>query len=590
MRLGLALAASLALTAGAAEAAPPLVAEASTCLDRPDFALCLIKVVGADAIIADPELAGRSDLLKAAGVDLGQVSKETLTPPYDAIIGAICEVRALDRAGRSPQAALAPLSRLDGLPPLALPIPGAGEARLFAYSGLVGPHDHPSNAVSPALNATVLQAWEQALAARTGPSLAIDGPHDLAMACRHHGDEAGALRAAALESRLGERVKILLDLGDIERAAALAAGVTPASLLPESRLDAEQAAQFEAALSRASSAQLAAILDQQIAEAEAAGVAEGVRFFKEMKAQALAENAEQTQPSLAELEADAAARASQIRWSVIEAATKAGRPQVARPLADMELRAPVALDDGNMHLRIPVLAAAASPAAASAWLDGLQSRLLSKLSSAPDSAYALTPVVEGWAALGRKDRLEALLAKTRHLAEKTPAPKGQFQALGRSVRAILIALGRADEGFALYPGTPEERLTNDLGQGRGLANLDAYLAETPADQRLSLGKRCGELASRAGKFDLVMGCLDRAEPLADRPLYRQSLAENALRYAAHAARNDDRASSDVLARRGLKLAAGLDTDDSGFLVRSFVVEIAKADLRADGRLPPRPTP
>ena len=577
------------LTAGAAEAAPPLVAEASTCLDKPDFALCLVKVAGADAVTADPELAERTDLLEAAGVDLTQAPESPLTPPYDAIADAVSEVRALDRAGRSPETALAPLSRLGGLPPLVLPI-GPGDAQLFAYGSLTAPNNHPSNALSPALNAAVLQAWEQALAARTGPPLAIDGPHNLAMAYRHHGDDAGAMRATALEPRLGERVEILVALDDLEAAAALAASLTPAGLLPEVHIRAEQALQFEAEINRRASAEILALLDRQIADVEAAGLADGVRFFNDLKAQALAENVEQRRPGPAELEAHAAARLAEIRWSVIEAATKAGRPQVARPLADLELRMPVALDDGEMYRKIVILAPAASPGVAAAWLDDQQARLLSELTRAPDAAHALTPLARTWAALGRKDRLEALLAKTLPLAEKARAPKGQAQALGHSVRAILIALGRSDEGFALYPGAPAERLANDFGQGRGVANLDAYLAETPADQRLSFAQRCTDFAAQTGKFDLVASCLDRAEPLADRPLSRQFLAELTLRHAALAARNDDAASADALARRGLKLAEGLDTDHSSVRVVGDLVQIAKAELRRSGRLPPRPKP
>ncbi len=132
---------------------------------------------------------------------------------------------------------------------------------------------------------------------------------------------------------------------------------------------------------------------------------------------------------------------------------------------------------------------------------------------------------------------------------------------------------------------PTARLRADIEQGRGLEKLDDYLATTPVAEQSKLLVTCAEASARARLFNLVAACLDRSQVGAGQN--RMLFAESTIRYARNAYAFGDAATGRALLTRALSAAKDLDVQESSS-VKLELVEIAKAELRASDRLPPRP--
>ncbi len=569
--------------------------------------MCILRVLAADdagaRLLDDADLAASPQVLTAVGVDVPALRKERAMAkapaPYDEIVSAVREVRALDAAGTPPRQALAPIARLPNasvLPEPQLPEAPVAGRRRFAYALLTG---QGSNQLSPALRAAALRAWEDELKSVAPTREMIDGPSQLASAYQAGGDEAGVARALALEPRPHGQVEIMLQLGQIESAAAVAEGMTIEGLLPAMRLDALRQQEFDRTLSSMSVGIAAQVFGDQIKNAEASGDRRLAGKLRAMQAE-IEKDAAPLAPDLTPraLQAAAVQQIRVTRLSVLKQAKDVGRPQAARHLADSMLKKTApnrvsANDWEQMDVLIPV----ASPTEAAAWLNSLDATIQRDLRHghgwSSDASARLAILVEGWTKLGRMDRLEALITRIRPLtdAERRGAGRGpeESPALNTQLRAMLVAVGRPDEGFALFPGRPEERLDNDLRRGRGLMNLDAYFAEASENNRFGLELHCMSAAQRAKAYSLIPNCLGGRKSAEAAPRQRQVYAETALASARLAAANGDGAAARNLLSWALDTARGIETDDAGDVFpRAALLELAKAELRADGRLPSRP--
>lgn len=132
---------------------------------------------------------------------------------------------------------------------------------------------------------------------------------------------------------------------------------------------------------------------------------------------------------------------------------------------------------------------------------------------------------------------------------------------------------------------PTARLRADIEQGRGLEKLDDYLAATPVTEQSRLLATCTEASASVRLFNLVAACLDRFQ--VDTGQSRMIFAESAIRYARSAYSFGDAATGRALLTQALSAAKDLDVKESSS-VKLELIEIAKAELRASDRLPPRP--
>lgn len=595
MRLRATLVLGMSLAAGQAASAPPTITLAGRCAAATDMAMCLLQVAAiadkGQRISIDLELADRDDLIKAAGLVERPASElDALPPPYDAVVSVVAQVRALDRSGATPERAVAPLATLDGVPPGAPTLLGArlGPVKLDAYSFLLARNNHPRNAVSPALAARLLADWEGTLVAQPDAALSIYGARALAVAYGDRGDEAGLQRAVILSGQPGDRIDVLIAAGRLQQAAGAAVMLKPDDLLDQIRREAADNAELERTMALRSAAILFGYLDDEIARLRAAGDEAQARVAEKLRDQARQQALPSPPPPLgeAELRRIAEERVVTTRFAVLDAAATAQQPTAARPVADLILTStPPRSASDEVLAKLPQLVVAASPTVASAWLDTYAE---SALAAPATNLSALHGLQEAWTALGRKDKLEALILVTRPLAASESRTTQDDRPFARLTWRMLIAVGRPDEGFALYPARPVDRLTNDINQGRGLAKLDAYLAEIEERQRPELMQACGEMAARRGAFDVASLCFDRWDGMVTLPILRQHMAESVLQTAGQAGAAGDVEAMRRLTRQALTMARGLDTDDQGIFTPDYLVKVAKVELRVDGRLPPPP--
>ena len=619
----LALAALLLTGGGAAAAQPssvrltfPRLLECEHAADRP---ICLLRQLAAhdpEILTQDPDLRAQPSLLNAAGVSVpperpfdpvgararlaawkaeaGPLGSTAVGAQAEAAVAAR-EAMHLHRAGRPPNEALAPTAALS-----LTEAPGSGltnfdvepvAPRVWAYQLLASSLDGATGSREQALRSAVLTAWDRDLTAA--------------------GDDPA-------------RIVMLVETGQLERAAAVSA---------QARIDGAErrlraSAELTAAIMAAQEARWEAGRNRELEELlrEIPARRRG-RVRRELKAvEGVEPEPEETAP---DLHAMAEAQLEEARIALASAAVKAGRADLARTEAD-RLLAPARLTDGLLSAT-HVLAPAASPSVATRWLEALEATLEAHPSSAyedaPRKGYpglrsrrqveaetrgtqlllqtqaSFRQVANGWRALGRTDRVDALIQRWRPqaLAEaraaRTAAARGgvaQTPYAGQLSR-LLLDLGREDEARAIGVLGPDDWIRHDLASGRGLDRLDAHLAGAEADRVSGALITCWYEAIDRNRFADARTCWARYAALDGTPTQEALAAEAALKIGGRAARAGDAVIARDMLDRSLAQARGVSWTDPSleteFSLLGFdLMEIVKAELRGDGQLPPKPAP
>jgi hypothetical protein len=593
---------ALALGAGpaAAQSKTPLAVQLQPCGTAADVPICILKVLAAkdagEMLWRDDDLQAKPALLAAAGVKVEaaqQAARSDTTRlffgPSDDAQAALRRAIARDREGASPDLALGAILALpSGAPELPLFFAGSQTAstRLLGLQAV----DRAARGEildlkpSPALHRAALAAWEAELADRGGMADMLTDPGTLARAYAALGDTAGATRAVALEPRPDRRVLILAELGRVEDAALAAARLERRDLEPSVRAEIEQLQARQAAAARATDQHMQGELARMAAEARAGGDEKSARQFEKMRGMMTSDAAPPLPPGLVEGEIDD--RLDALWRGVFAAAGKAGRPTAARPLAERLFReSPPPKVSEAMAAHIEA-AAAAAPDLAAAWLDAQEKQLTR--GGDDQTSTRVETVGDGWRALGRTDRLEALVARL----------KGGSARQRRLAAFQLLALDRADEARALAPIRADDLLRTDIRRGRGVARLKDYLAGIQEPHlRSGLLGTCEHETQQARLWRELLACMEAERAEATRAVQFFVEADSALTALNLPSTLDDVASARALFRfaldtaaRGLALEPNYSDDFGSVMTRIGVLTYAKAELRADGRLPKSPPP
>jgi hypothetical protein len=269
---------------------------------------------------------------------------------------------------------------------------------------------------------------------------------------------------------------------------------------------------------------------------------------------------------------------------LIDAALRTNPPDVVRSVADQLLRAPDATDDPRRFLRVLRVA---RPAIAAARLEGLERGM-----TARRGAERLAIISHGWRILGRPERADQIEARARSWAAANPGVTGGYAtALGR----LYLSQGRTEAARALGAFPPEDLLLSDLKAGIGLANLDSYLSAADEGARNALLSSCPHLVQEARRFAETPRCIAARERFAE-PRMQYATAASALQSATLIAQLGDAATARILLDQGLRaITTAIAADPKvaelpAVISPATLVAIAKAELRADGRLPRSPSP
>ncbi|MBU1376368.1 MAG: hypothetical protein KKE02_14520 [Alphaproteobacteria bacterium] len=573
------LAALAAVLAGSLLAAPAFAQSvfdrAEACLKASDRPLCLITAAGdgyPDVVTFDPDLRKRPDLVAAAGIELKPpTAPDGLTRSSQRLEAALVEGARRLAADRPPAEALEPI--------LAAPGPGERDLRLAGLSVVVQPAvEKPLTGSRRAFVAAALQAWEDGL--RAGwPSPSLAPPEALAAAYARFGDDAGLDRALRLIPRPDRRVETLLGVGGLDDALIQARQLTPETMLAPLRVEATAQAEMlrRAAASRS--------LPQ-------------LGFFAPPWDQPDALPSSDVQ-----LKAFAAVAVRRARIAVVVAAVKVGRAEMARDLADGVLATPAKTADDALLRNAGPLAAAATPAVAAAWLEQLD-KTTGRSARTTEASMALQSRImaaaAGWAALGRQDRVDALVASLRPLAQREATlrdsrPDEAIQTPASwQLAELLLAADRVDEVRALaIPQNGGRLVENDLKRGRGITRVEDYLSDARTEMdRISVLTACYMGSEQRGAFADALTCHRRRQQILTRPEQQIVQMETAIHTAGLAANADKLDDAQTLL--AFALEAGLPAYRANPALRSMVglssngdlVLVAKAELRADGRLPP----
>ncbi|MGA0607321.1 hypothetical protein ACO2Q0_15125 [Phenylobacterium sp. VNQ135] len=608
MRLRTALLATLggvSLGASPAAAQPdnpkaPLSVQLQPCGNAADVPLCILKVLAAkdsgEMLWRDDALQARPALLAAAGVKVeaaqqaaGSDTARLFFGPSDDAQAALRRAIAREREGASADLALGAIMALpSGAPELPLFFADSQTAsiRLLGLQAVdrAARGEIPDLKPSPALHRAALAAWEAELAARGGLADMLTDPGTLATAYAAVGDAGGATRAVALEPRPDKRALILAELGRIEDAAVAAARLERRDLEPSVRAEIERLQARQAAAASATDRHMKGELARMIAEARSGGDEKAARQLEKMRGVMASEGAPPLPPDLVEGEIDD--RLSALWRGLFSAAGKAGRPTAARPVAERLFREsppPKVSDALAAHIEA---ATAAAPDLAAPWLDA-QEKQLSR-GGDDQMSIRVEAVADGWLALGRTDRVEALIARLRSGSVRH-----------RRLAAFrLLALDRPAEAQALAPIGADELLRADIRRGRGVSRLRIYLAGIQEPHlRSSLLGTCEHETQQALLWRELLICMEVEREAATRPVQFFVDADSALTALNLPASLGDLTSARALFRfaldtaaRGLALEPNYSDAFGGVMTRVGVLAYAKAELRADGRLPKSPPP
>jgi hypothetical protein len=558
----LAVAASLILPAGVASAADtPLLRQSALCLDGPDVPICLLRGLAPhpfSRLIDDADLLAHPTLLREAGVSIeaersaiaearlarGEDWVEAL--PEKFVVETVLEAVLRAERGMPAEAVLEPIRRQpltrvkewdkEGVAP---------SPRLLAYldfwpiakAGLGG-------ASNGRLKEKLLEFWSADLASRE--------------IGRAYPSDVGYVEMSAAEA------KALTRLIPQERPPE-PASTRITALLREGKLDEALAALQKASISREPDT-LAHWGRERIGMAT---LMTGMLFGS-------VPDEEDNQVVLAKR---LLAMAS---LQLTKEAQKAGRADVARAAADYFLQiAPYGAEPlGGLSLTV---FSSASPAVAERWLDRASAE-------APASRWrAVDTILTGWRATGRSDRAEAVhtAAFAAALQQASDTSPYTDRSLATTLGSYLASLGQMTEARRLFGDDYEALIRADLDAGRASTTIDGYLAEhpDPAGQAKVL-KACAEVTAPRLAAELARRCLERW-PAGERTSTDRL---NALRAAVGLAGNvaaRDLAMARSLMRFALnELAEAAPSAEGDWEPPEHaLLAYAKAELRADGRLP-----
>lgn len=589
----------------------------AACQAAQDRAICLLRVAGEEhagsRLYWDLDLNQRPDLLGAAGfrrADFETWRAAEETGPHrsrysssEKATEAVGEVLALEAAGRNPEQSLAPVMVLKSDPPSSPAVFPGCSMRLLAFQ-LLG-----DRAATPGLANAVLRAWETELASIGGIADDYCGPLALANAYRRLGDEAGIDRSIALMPPTGDadKISLLARAGRFEAAAELSesANLEPIVAMIRKKITAskESERRFRELFTAESTRHLQAVLEDLRASGRSE---EADRLALELaKPPHPAEEEEEEEPDEideAMLRGSARSELDSARLELMTLAEAGGRLDVARAVADALIRAsdPAAPVDVASEWA-PTVVSAASPGLATAWVARLET-----IPPARDDTVSATislqsrvyVVGECWRRLGQRDRLDAWIARWRPTAtEDAKAWRKGAAASDMSVGGYAFAVAnillnddRVSEAAPLLTSDRESTLLlNDLRRGRSVVNLERYLREVggPAEQRQLLGG-CPATAIQARDFDSVAECLRRLAALSMDAGSRSSVSSQLIAAAATAGQAGNPTAMRKLLALAFEVSRGLpDASDAWATPQALsLIEIAKAELRADGRLPP----
>ena len=590
-------------------AAAPTVAQdsrwqqAASCLSTPDRAICWLgQLVDSPQVNMDRELSRAPAVLQALGVALidpdtqPSLADTDLPIEFRPYVDAVSQAALAIRTDAPAADVIAILRTLPVSDPPFLADPLQDQTlsfgRLDAYAILSG--DEISGA-RLALQASLLAVWELDLP----PDLETvinGGPTHLAEALMQRGDTRGAERVLRrlTPDNAPTAVREMIRHGLLDAAYELARNATPRDRT--------------AGLVKANAAmekRTAAYLERIRPEMEAAMAQAMAEFSEEDRAAMLAQAFEEPENAPAEdLAALAASEVAGARLEVMNAASKAGRDNIAMPLALEFFRAGLIGDDENIRSglisSLPILV---RPQNAEAFtrMDAAEARLESLVNGGPD--MPLAAVYQGWMKLGRTDRAEAVLQRWRPIAERqarrflegagTDRDESQRN-LPQALVSILIDRDDAAGAEALGLMPPTAPIDRDIERGVGLSRLEERLTDRSIDHQVQILIACSARSRERGASQDAETCADRLAEIADTPSRRLTAAEMLLPLAQRATIAGDPAKAESLLVRALELGApAAETEDMraafSFQLDSTIISVSKAMLRRDGRLAPIPT-
>ncbi|HEY0647805.1 hypothetical protein [Phenylobacterium sp.] len=603
------LAAGLTILALAAAPLPAgaqgLLESAADCIEATERPICLLKVTadrdGGSDIWRDPDLREAPRVLAEIGVTPagvaaargGDAAGRTFFGASDEAETAVAEALALDRSGRPPAEALRPIQELDATPP---PVPlffaGQGEEpspRTVAWVEIFRAEPSDAPKASTAFLRAAAQAWERELAAPGAPSSLKASAPALARAWARLDDASGFDR---LQVRLSpiQRIEVLTELDRLPEAVAAALALRREDVVVAARAELRREGERIGRLRQQAAAQIVPFLEQQVREARGRGDTAMAELFEEQLRHARRAPAPKLEiPRIPEDEVQSRAdgEIGMMQDQILRQAARSGDPRVAWPLAHAVLTTPGLHE--NLYRFAPTLRAS-DPAVAAAHLESLERGL-----TARHGSENLEQIAAGWRAIGRSDRFPSLLERVQPWAAADHArarPGGYDEVTAR----LLHAEGRVAEARALAVLPPNERLEIDIAAGRGVGNLDTYLAETSNESdRVTTLVACVSRSEAARRYADALTCLRRRYEVLATPSQRHAAAHQAISVAGKAASvGDDVATARALLEFGLRTGVEANIADPGMrgwpagFYATDLIAVAKAELRADGRLPPRP--
>ncbi|MEW5687343.1 MAG: hypothetical protein AB1942_20705 [Pseudomonadota bacterium] len=608
MRLAAALAAVALVAAPVSAAGTAANDEVAACAVASDRAMCLLRIAvdrdGGSALWRERELREQPALLASLGVTAHGVAAARGANPSERIFfaamdegkAAADEARALDRAGRGPADALAPILALTTASP---PVPpffaGQGDLsspRAEAYQQLLASGEALRDPPGATLATAAADAWERDIRDPAAPRTFRSSAAGLALARLGLRDEAGADRALTLIDSPFVRIGLLADLGRLDAAVAAALALDRDAAFEGIR--AEMTAALERAV-RANAAAARAAAESLPDELRRMGLADDPAVAREMSRIAAEQRrAAQAPPQVpriprAEVSAELDDRIGQMQDHILRTALRTQRPETVRPLADRLLRDARIAEN---RYRFPLVLRTATPATATARLDALEATL-----SPTRGAELFEPLMQAWVQVGRPDRAGQLLERAAGWARQGARARPSLYA--ESAARLLWSRGRQAEAGAIASLSPVDKLELDIAAGRGLAGFDAYLAEADESQRNSLVVHCTHAATTARAWAVVVECSERRRRIYTGAQQRYAHADMAMEAAARAADADELPAARrlfAIATESRAAAMAAEPQTSAWpdpFTTPRLLAVAKAELRADGRLPksqPPPRP
>lgn len=568
--------AALCVFASSAKAAA--VSDVAPCAEAKDLAICLLsaagKVDGGRTLFEDSILAANPGLIAAAGYSRETVAAARLESersvqeePIGPSIMAEMEAERLDDAGLAPNLALVPVLALSTkpVPPPFFDFAGRTTSdRLMALAGVA-----MSNG-SLQLRAEARREWENELVRRASPADPMNDLDGLIRVCRKAKDTGCIDRALHLgRSRDdAEQIQLLVTAGRFDQALALS---RRAKLGPiEARIRAEGIPNEPA-------------FDWPTI----VGVADGSRNPKP-----------DTPDGLRFL---ASRILTEARTGLVVMADMENEDAIAQQAADdlIPRADPRSLGPATLN-NIMEIASTASPDRGAQWLRALERELPVRKEDGyyrPDQLQLIMKgIADGWRVMEREDQVDAFIARWRPagLAEVQNYLANPSATIETPYADVLVDLllwrDRVDEARPLMTD-PSPLLEYELRERQGIANLDLYLREARTDrERLKVLSACLSEAVERDEMEWVFRCLTDISRLVTTTNERVGVTQIAVQSSAISAARGDLDS----ARAFLEMAfAAIDkmvmTDpvvNEQTISDLRLLAIARAELRADGRLPP----